>query len=79
MAPSWPQLNPARMRSYVFRLPLFTRVVLFLILLFWLVGIQSVWDIVGWGALVPKSISLLSSACTPCLYHAPYTALLIWE
>ncbi|KAI9852535.1 MAG: putative rhomboid protease [Thelocarpon superellum] len=61
MAPSLPQLNPARLRSYLFRLPLFTRVVLTLILVFWLLAFQSLWDIVEWGALIPLEIDLTTT------------------
>ncbi|PGH26618.1 hypothetical protein AJ80_01747 [Polytolypa hystricis UAMH7299] len=50
--------NPARLRSYILRLPLFTRVVLFVIALFWILGLQNTWDVVQWGALIPQEISL---------------------
>ncbi|GAB1317255.1 Glycosyl phosphatidyl inositol protein transamidase complex subunit [Madurella fahalii] len=42
-----------RARAYVFRLPLFTRLVLAAIVLFWAVGVQVWWDVRAWGALVP--------------------------
>ncbi|KAI9822893.1 MAG: putative rhomboid protease [Thelocarpon impressellum] len=61
MAPSMPQFNPARMRSYVFRLPLFTRLVLLIVAVSWIVGIQSMWDIVQWGALIPKDVGLTTT------------------
>lgn len=58
MAPTLPHFNPARLRSYVFRIPLFTRLVLFLILLFWILEFQTAWDIAKWGALVPLEVNL---------------------
>ena len=61
MAPTLPQLNPARFRSYVFRIPLFTRIILFLIILFWVLEFQSTWDIAKWGALVPLEVNLGTS------------------
>ncbi|KAJ6439957.1 GPI transamidase component GAA1 [Purpureocillium lavendulum] len=49
-----------RARSYVLRLPLFTRVIAVVIVLFWLLSLPSVWDIRGWGALVPDKVSFVS-------------------
>src|SRR3569833_2551927 len=48
--------STVRARTYVLRLPLFTRAIITIIILFWLLGIQSVWDIRSWGALVPNEI-----------------------
>lgn len=65
MAPSIPQFrfNPARLRSYMLRLPLFTRAVMVLALLAWLVTLFTAawWDVVAWGALVPERVGLGSS------------------
>lgn len=61
MAPSLPQFSAARMRSYIFRLPLFTRSVIGVILLLWVVSYQRVFDLVQWGALIPKEIGIASS------------------
>ncbi|KAL8840236.1 MAG: hypothetical protein Q9170_001443 [Blastenia crenularia] len=58
MAPTLPSLDIRRLRSYVFRLPLFTRIVLVLIALFWILELQKVWNVVQWGALIPKEINL---------------------
>jgi len=58
MAPSLPQFSAARMRSYVFRLPLFTRLIILVIILLWIASYQSVWDVVQWGALIPDEIGL---------------------
>ena len=53
-AASW--LNNLRARSYATRVPLFTRGVLAGIVVFWVVGVQSVWDVRAWGALVPDRV-----------------------
>lgn len=58
MAPSLPSFNPARLRSYIFRLPLFTRIVLLLIVIFWILELQSAWNVVQWGALYPNKVNL---------------------
>lgn len=50
--------STARVRSYVLRLPLFTRAVLAAIVLFWTVGVQRWWDVRAWGALVPEEMGL---------------------
>ncbi|KAK6069604.1 rhomboid protein 2 [Seiridium cupressi] len=51
-------LSTLRARSYVFRLPLFTRAMVLIIVVLWLVGIQSAWDLRQWGALIPDQISI---------------------
>ena len=61
MAPTLPSFNPARLRSYVFRLPLFTRAVLLAIFVFWVLELQSAWNVVSWGGLVPKEVGLGTS------------------
>ncbi|KAK6838277.1 hypothetical protein RU639_000596 [Aspergillus parasiticus] len=48
--------NPARVRSYLLRLPLFTRLVVLAIIVFWLLEFQTVWSVVQWGALAPDEI-----------------------
>ncbi|BAE57577.1 unnamed protein product [Aspergillus oryzae RIB40] len=48
--------NPARVRSYLLRLPLFTRLVVLAIIVFWLLELQTVWSVVQWGALAPDEI-----------------------
>lgn len=55
------QLSPTRFQKYLFRLPLFTRIILLLLLLFWILELQSAWDVASWGSLVPQSVSLTSS------------------
>ncbi|KAI9804150.1 MAG: putative rhomboid protease [Sarcosagium campestre] len=58
MATSFAQFNPTRIRSYVFRLPFFTRVVLLGIIIIWISGLQGIWNIEQWGALIPDEINL---------------------
>ncbi|KAF7115807.1 hypothetical protein CNMCM5793_003447 [Aspergillus hiratsukae] len=50
--------NPAKVRSYVLRLPLFTRLVLLVIIAFWLLELQTVWGVVQWGSLTPNEIGI---------------------
>lgn len=69
MAPTLPQFNPARLRSYIFRLPLFTRIVLVLIIGFWILELQSAWDVVQWGALVPEKVNLGTSMSSDFYSH----------
>jgi hypothetical protein len=53
--------NPGRIRTYLLRLPLFTRLVLLIILAFWLLEFQTIWSVVQWGALIPEEINLGTS------------------
>ncbi|KAI1090571.1 hypothetical protein F5B19DRAFT_317953 [Rostrohypoxylon terebratum] len=50
--------NTLRARSYVFRLPLFTRAMIVLMVAFWLAGLQSAWDVRQWGALIPNELGI---------------------
>ena len=61
MAFSLPNVNPARLRIYALRLPLFTRSILLLIILFWILELQTAWNVAQWGALVPKEVNLGTS------------------
>lgn len=72
MAPSLPQFSAARMRSYVFRLPLFTRAMILVIVLLWIAS--YVVDVQQWGALIPKEIgiSTLYRTNTFPLVHAGF-------
>ncbi|KAG9243870.1 rhomboid protein 2 [Calycina marina] len=75
MAPSLPQFSAARMRSYIFRLPLFTRAVILIIVLIWFISsVQSMWDLKQWGALIPSEMSLktLYRANTFPVIHAGF-------
>ena len=60
-----PSVNPARLRSYLFRLPLFTRVTLVLILVTSIAELQSAWDVMKWGALIPQEVGFGTSMLYP--------------
>ncbi|KAL2751935.1 hypothetical protein ACRALDRAFT_1066384 [Sodiomyces alcalophilus JCM 7366] len=60
MPPSTSNFSPLRARTYVVRLPLFSRIVVLVIILAWLVGLQKAWDVRKWGALDPTEISIAS-------------------
>jgi glycosylphosphatidylinositol transamidase len=55
--------NPGRVRTYLLRLPLFTRLILLAIVVFWLLELQTVWSVVQWGSLTPDEIGIGSSMC----------------
>lgn len=61
MALTFPQVNPARLRSYILRLPIFTRITLLLLVFLWLLELQSVWDVIQWGSLIPQEVGLSTS------------------
>ncbi|CAJ2508827.1 Uu.00g138530.m01.CDS01 [Anthostomella pinea] len=50
--------SAARARSYVFRVPLFTRAMVVIMVAFWLASLQSVWDLQQWGSLIPNEINI---------------------
>ena len=52
---------PARLRSYIFRLPLLTRIIVLAIVAFWISELQSFWNVVQWGALIPSQIGFGTS------------------
>lgn len=56
--PNVSSFSTVRARSYVFRLPLFTRAIMLVMALFWLLELQSVWDIKEWGALIPDKTGI---------------------
>ena len=56
--PNVSSFSTLRARSYVFRLPLFTRAIILVIVLFWILDLQSVWDIREWGALIPDKTGI---------------------
>lgn len=69
-----PQLNLGRTRSYLLRLPLFTRLIITLIVSLWVVSLQSVWDVRTWGSLIPKEtgVATLYRTNTFPLIHAGF-------
>lgn len=58
--PSIQQFNVARARSYVFRLPLFTRAMIVIILGLWILSVPRFWNLQQWGALIPSEVSFTS-------------------
>ncbi|KAI0389014.1 rhomboid family protein [Xylariaceae sp. FL0594] len=56
--PTMQSLNTGRARSYLFRLPLFTRAMLVTMMGFGLAGLQNVFDIQQWGALIPNEMNI---------------------
>lgn len=63
--PSVQSFNTVRARSYVSRLPLFTRIIVVIIFAFWAAGFQSVLDLQKWGALIPDQISITAGEFLP--------------
>ncbi|KAL4952652.1 Gaa1-like protein [Aspergillus filifer] len=49
--------NPSRVRSYLLRLPLFTRLVILAIIVFWVLELQTVWSVVQWGSVIPDELN----------------------
>jgi GPI-anchor transamidase subunit GAA1 len=52
--------NPNRVRSYILRLPLFTRGVILAVLVFWMLELQTVWSVIEWGSLKPSQIGIFT-------------------
>lgn len=63
MASNVTSFSTLRARSYIFRLPLFTRIVLLAIVAAWAASLQPAWDVKQWGALIPDQLSFTS--CEP--------------
>lgn len=63
--PSVPSFSSLRARSYLSRLPLFTRAVIVAIVVFWLVDLQPVWNVREWGALIPDKFGITTSRSPP--------------
>ena len=60
MAPNVVRLNPIRIRSWINRIPLFTRIILCLALTLWTLNFPLPWLSTS-GALVPAEVGLTSS------------------
>jgi GPI-anchor transamidase subunit GAA1 len=60
---STPSFSTARARAYLHRLPLFTRASIVIMTLFWVLGLQNVWDTRQWGALVPEKLGITTCRC----------------
>lgn len=64
------EFSPAKILKYLLRLPLFTRIILGLIILMWILELQSAWNVPAWGGLVPKEVGFGTSMDTPTLHTA---------
>lgn len=63
--------STVRARSYLLRLPLFTRALIILVTAVWIAGLLPLWDLHQWGALIPDQINPFT-----CQYkHKPFVAL----
>jgi membrane associated rhomboid family serine protease len=51
---SFPQFSPQRLRSYILRLPLITRIILVIIIAFWIAGISHGFQ--HWAQLIPSEV-----------------------
>lgn len=59
--PSFQGTRARSLRSYFRRIPLFTIAILVAIVAFWLLELQSKWNVIYWGALVPNEVNLGTS------------------
>lgn len=57
MAYSLPQFDPRRIRSYLFRLPLCTRLLIGAIVAFYIASLTLPW-FTQWAALIPSEIGI---------------------
>ncbi|KAM3550784.1 hypothetical protein MY1884_008064 [Beauveria asiatica] len=53
--------STVKARSYIYRLPLFTRAIVLIIFVFSLLSLPGIWDIQAWGSLIPSEISLFAA------------------
>lgn len=67
--PGLRSFNTVRARSYIFRLPLFTRAIIAAIVLLWLLGAPGVFNVQQWGSLIPDQMSFATGMriCVPSL------------
>lgn len=70
--PTLQSFSAGRAKSYVYKLPLFTRLVVFILVATWAAGVVlgARWDIQAWGALVPDEVGLTSCEC--CRLSEPW-------
>ncbi|KAG8424241.1 putative rhomboid protease [Metarhizium acridum] len=59
--PAMRGFSTLRARSYIFRLPLFTRAIIIAILVFWILSIPSLWDLHQWGSLIPDKVTFATA------------------
>ena len=53
--------STVRARSYLLRLPLFTRALIVVIAAFWVACLLPLWDLRQWGALIPEEMDIFTS------------------
>lgn len=56
------RFNPARLRTWIFRIPFCTRLLVLIIVSFWIAGVVLSW-VPARGALIPAKVSIWSSKC----------------
>lgn len=63
--PTLQSFSAGRAKSYVYKLPFFTRLVILILVATWAAGVVlgAKWDIQAWGALVPDEVGLSSCEC----------------
>ena len=63
--PTLQSFSAGRAKSYVYKLPLFTRLVILIFVATWAAGVVlgAKWDIQAWGALVPDEVGFTSREC----------------
>jgi membrane associated rhomboid family serine protease len=61
MRPRLQNFNALRARSYLTRLPLFTRLIALAIVALSIASLQPVWNLREWGALIPEEISITNA------------------
>lgn len=66
MRPRLQNFNALRARSYLTRLPLFTRIIVLAIIALSIASLQSVWNLREWGALIPEEISITNGNLGRC-------------
>jgi hypothetical protein len=67
MSYSLPSVNPARVRSFLLRLPLCTRIILILIVAFWVASLSSSFR--HWACLAPNEVFNGGGQALPLLRH----------
>lgn len=52
--------NPTRLRTYILRLPLFTRLTMLIVVALYIASLQTAWSVVAWGSLKPSAIGIFT-------------------
>jgi len=59
MASTAVKFNLGRTRTYLFRLPFFTRLTILIVILLWIASLPLPW-LMQWGALIPNAVTIFS-------------------